>query len=281
MKTAVVLIFKAMLVFGSISVWGVVQLPCEFPVGGDWEFGKVPMACDVRPFHTQEFVVLQYGPILFDDTKSATEEGGRELYMSQMYPVTRDMARYYIRRRNPIVSKAEEEGFLHALFALVTQESVWTHYRKGEDGIVRSMRGDSLHGYGLMQIDDRFHTRDINKGKGIDLASNMLMGLDEYYANWVKSARAKCVKSKTDWQARARSAWSAYNGGPGKICRWNLRKNRHAKKDAGYRKNYIGKRWLNLVADIEAPAPLDVRCLAEGKRPCLAPARRLSTVENQ
>ena len=276
MKTALVLSFKAMLFFSSWSAQSA-QLPCGAKVGGEWDFGKVPSACDVRPFHTHDFVISQYGPILFEDARSA--DNGREAYMGQMYPVARDMAQYYIRRRNPAVTKAEEEAFAHAIYSVITQESMWTHYRRGEDGIVRSMRGDSLHGYGLMQIDDRFHTEDINKGKGVDLASNMLMGLDEYYANWVRSAGVRCVKSRTDWQARARSAWSAYNGGPGNICRWSRAKNRHAKKDASYKSNYLGKRWLALVADVNAPAALDVRCLAEGRRPCVVSGRQLSSAE--
>lgn len=276
MKTALGLVFKVILVFSAIAA-DAAQLPCGSPVGGDWDFGKVPKACDVSPFHTQDFVVSQYGPILFEDARSS--ENGREVYMNQMYPVARDMAQYYIRRRNPSVSKVEEDAFAHAIFSLVTQESVWTHYRRGEDGLVRSMRGDNLHGYGLMQIDDRYHTEDINKGKGVDLASNMLMGLDEYYANWVRSAGVSCVKSRTDWQARARSAWSAYNGGPGNICRWSKAKNRHAKKDASYKKNYLTKRWLTIVTDVNAPAALDVRCLAEGRRPCATRTRQLSNIE--
>jgi hypothetical protein len=105
----------------------------------------------------------------------------------------------------------------------------------------------------------------ILNGKAQDLIFNMSIGLDLYYASWVRSANISCVKSAGDYKSRARSAWSAYNGGSGSICRW-LRHN--TKMDQQYRSNYDSKPWLRYVKNEKAASRLDVRCLAEGKRPC-------------
>lgn len=191
--------------------------------------------------------------------------------MSEMYPVLRDIGLYYIHRRKPGVSPAEEEGFLAAFLTLATQESNWTHYRYGTDKIMRSMRGDSLHGYGLMQVDDRSHGVAVRSGKGVDLVFNAVYGLDVFYAEWVNSAHASCVSSSSDYKSRARSAWSAYNGGDGSICRWRNSKSPYAEADREFNRKYDARAWLSYVKDTKASAKLDVKCLAEGKRPCAAP----------
>jgi hypothetical protein len=244
-------------------------LTCASKIGGTWNFGSVPDACSVSPLQAQSTVRSQYGPVLFQD--KYTNATGRGEYMSEMYPTVRDMGSYYIHRRNPKVSPSEEDGFLQALFTLASQESEWTHYRLGKDGIVRFMRGDSLHGYGLMQIDDRAHATQVKDGQAVDLAGNMLLGLDQFYSNWVKSAKVACVKSPADYQSRARAAWAAYNGGAGSFCRWTNSKSKWAANDRGFYAHYTSHNWLAPVHDKKAPAPLNVRCLAEGKRPCAAP----------
>ncbi len=202
--------------------------------------------------------------MIFEDADSSL----RRQYMSELYPVARELGAYYLKRRNANVSPAEIEGFLAGFYALLHQETFWTHYRRGTDSLVRYMRGDSLHGYGIMQVDDRSHAVAINKGKGVDLIENMVYGLDVYYAAWTRSASASCVASTTNYVQRARAAWSAYNGGSGSICRWTNPNSAHASKDKGYYEKFTGRTWLSYVSNTDKAAKLDVVCLAEGTRPC-------------
>jgi hypothetical protein len=188
--------------------------------------------------------------------------------MSELFPVARELGKYYIKRRNPNVSQAETDGFLAGFFALLHQETIWTHYRRGQDQILRYMRGDSLHGFGIMQVDDRSHAVALNQGKGVDLVDNMIYGLDVYYAQWVRSANSSCVDSATNYEQRARAAWSAYNGGPRSICRWTDQSSPHASKDRNYISRYRSQTWLGLVTNRDAASKLNTICMAEGVRPC-------------
>lgn len=240
---------------------------CLSKVGGSWNYGQAPQACAVEPVQKTDVILSQFGPSLLLESQVASG-GERTRYMTDMYAILKAMGSYYIRRRDPHVSATEEENFLRALYALATQESVWSHYRRGKDGVVRYMRGDVLHGYGLMQIDDRSHIANIRNGKAQDLIFNMALGLDIFYAQWVRSATQSCVSNAGNWRSRARSAWSAYNGGPGSICRWANPKSAHAQKDIDYRTKYDNKPWLSVVSSTTQESKLNVKCMAEGVRPC-------------
>ena len=69
-----------------------------------------------------------------------------------------------------------------------------------------------------------------------------------------------------DWRARA--AYAAYNGGPGKICRWTKKKNTWARNDRGYWEKYQSQGWLKFVASADARSSVDVECLVEGGDRC-------------
>ena len=245
-----------------------VDLTCTNAIGGGWNFGTAPKSCNVSPLASTPLIKNQYGPILFDDAEATATE--RQKYLTKMYPVLRDVGRYYIYKRNPAVSAVEVNSFVEGLFTLANQESFWSHYRNGTDGVVRYMRGDSFHGHGMMQVDDRSHTAALKQGKGVDLVYNMMYGLDIFYDSWKKSATASCINSPMDYKNRTRAAWSAYNGGPGSICRW---KNKNTAGDQQFLAKYNAKSWLSFVADPKAPVAIDIKCLAEGVRPCALPGR--------
>ena len=240
------------------------QLSCTNSIGGQWNFGTAPRSCNVSPLASTNQIRDQYTSIFFKDEQPTDQ--GRQEYISSMFPILRDVGRYYIQRRNPSVTQIEMNYFVEGLFTLAHQESFWTHYRNGTDGIIRYMRGDNYHGHGMMQVDDRSHVDALKKGKGVDLIYNMMYGLDIFYAAWVRSASASCVNSASDYKNRARAAWSAYNGGPGSICRW---KTKNTAGDQQFLAKYNSKTWLKLVGDIKAPSSLNIKCLAEGVRPCL------------
>ena len=250
----------------SVPAWGAgaSSIPCARPLAGDWAFGTAPIACalDTR-LATVASVQAQYSPVIYND-----KVNDRERFMSELYPFLRDMASNYIHRRNAKVSAAEEEGFLRAVYALANQESYWSHYRVGKDGILRFMRGDSGHGFGMMQLDDRSHMAAIRQGKGQDLAYLVMMGLDTFYPGWVKSASVRCVGSSSDYHNRARAAWSAYNGGSGQICRWASSNSVYHHFDVDFNSRYNAMAWKSFVRDTRTSSKLNAKCLAEGKRPC-------------
>lgn len=242
-------------------------LSCLNRISGSWNFGNVPAACNVRTQQSPDEVQREYAQgAIFPDAQN--NDNSRSQYMTTMYAAVRDLGEYYMRRRNPGADGAEVSGFLRGLYALLTQETLWTHYRRGVDGIIRYMRGDQLYGYGIMQVDQRSHSAALKRGVGGDLIDNMLYGLDIFYSNWVKSATVSCVSSRTDYVARARAAWSAYNGGAGSICRWANSGSKYASFDRSYFSRYQSQPWLAFVQNMQAPASINVRCLAEGVRPC-------------
>lgn len=240
-----------------------ISLTCTQKVSGSWNFGVSPYACNVSPSMTQSTTTSQFSPAIFDHSKTLST--ARIEYMSNMYTLLRDMGTYYIKRRKPTVTTTETNAFLRGLYALAHQETFWTHYRKPVDGIIRYMRGDYDHGHGLMQIDDRSHIDALKEGKGVDLAYNIVYGLDIYYAAWVKAATAYCVGSSTNYISRARAAWSAYNGGPSRICRFY---SSPTSGDSSYYTKLTQKLWLNYVQSTTALTPFNVKCLIEGVRPC-------------
>lgn len=237
---------------------------------GAWDFGRAPGACNVKNHMEPASVNSQYKPIVFEESKTLSSE--RLRYMSDMYPILRDVGTYYLKKRKPTVSAAELNGFLEGLYTLANKESFWTHYRNVGDGVLRYMRGDNGHGHGVMQVDDNSHQVALSQGKGVDMVGNMIYGLDIFYKAWVNSATASCVSTASNYKARARSAWSAYNGGSAKLCRWTDARSPYASFDADFLKMYDAKAWQNFIKDKAALSPIDVKCLTEGLRPCGLPS---------
>jgi hypothetical protein len=244
------------------------SLSCLNEIGGSWSFAAAPSACDVSPMIDPSVIANEYSHVIYEDSSANLQS-----YLSHMYPLLRDIGKSYIHRRNPQVTDTEEKAFLEGLFTLAHQESFWTHYRHGADQVIRYMRGDALHGHGLMQVDDRSHVDALKQGRGVDLVYNIMFGLDIYYQAWVSAPQQSCLKSATDYQDRARAAWAAYNGGLGAICRW---RNNPSGGDRQYLSKILQKQWLQFVVDQNAPVLVDVQCLMLGQRPCLGQKPRLS-----
>lgn len=248
------------------------DLTCTSKIGGSWNFGTAPSACNVSPLISQAATRSQYAPLFFNDSAETSSE--RKEFLSEMFPLLRDVTTAYLIRKNPSVSPAELVGFLDGVYALAHQETYWTHYREGKDQVIRYMRGDYDHGHGMMQVDDRSHVDALRQGRGVDLVYNIVYGLDVYYKAWVKSATASCVSSATNYKSRARAAWAAYNGGSGKICRWTS----NTTGDKQYLAKFEQRTWLNYVQDTKAPVRVDVNCLMFNERPCVAPGAPLPPV---
>lgn len=258
---------------------------CTNKVGGTWTHGRAPSPCDASAFGPDSFVRGNYGGVIFNDAAaSATTE--RQRYMQAMYPVIRDASERYLRSRKPDVSTRELEAFQRGTFATLRQETFWSHYRDaqtatGQPWMLKMMRGDSGHGHGMMQVDDRYHFAQLQQGKGWNMMQNFTYAIDIYYDAW-QAAPAACLAGVTTptgtaaevdeyWRSRARSAWSAYNGGPTKVCRWQNPADANVAKDNGYRDNYDARLWLTDVADTATAAGIDVACLMDNGPQCPVP----------
>ncbi len=239
---------------------------CSSRQGGDWSFGRAPSICLVDHMQTQDFVKSQYDPILFKDSLSRTNE--RKRYITELNALAKEVARYYLQKRKPGVSEAEIAAFTKGLLTLMHQETVWSHYRRSTDGRVRYMRGDFGHGHGLMQVDDRSHQTALLQGKGADLIHNMMYGLDVFYGEWQRAPSQYCVNGPTDYKNRIRSAWAAYNGGPGRICRWTSTTGTYAHHDKDFLSKLNNQVFKNYVTTENKETALNVQCLSEGSRPC-------------
>lgn len=231
---------------------------CNNKSGGSWNFGRAPSVCDVDQFIDPGYVSAEYGPAIFDDAKEVTEERAR--YMSEVYGLIKDTARYYIESRKPDVSEEEVQQFIHAAYAIGHQESYWSHYRIPSNRRYQYMRGDYGHGHGMFQVDDRWHFTAINQGRGANLILNMIYSLEEYYDAWQRAPSMSCVNGEADWRARARAAYSAYNGGASRICRFTNPKDKWARNDEGFRLKYDDRSWERYVDDLDREGYLNIEC---------------------
>jgi len=222
---------------------------CPEQIGGNWAFGRAPYGCDVEVFGSADVVRTDFSAYIFDDAQPRDEE--RIRYMGELHAFLGDEAGAYMRSRKPAVTDAEINAWRHAVYTAAHQESFWTHYREaqiGGDPFLTMIRGDQGHGHGLMQIDDRYHTAAIDSGSGWRLDDNLIYALDIYYQGWQRAPGESCVIAATNWDQRARAAYSAYNGGPGQICRWTDPDDPWAQNDEGYYDKYTRQEWTLYVA---------------------------------
>ncbi|HEV6968404.1 hypothetical protein [Roseateles sp.] len=259
---------------------------CTNKVGGSWTHGRAPSGCDASAFGPDSFVRGNYAGVVFSDAAASLVDE-RKRYMQAMYPVIRDASERYLKSRKPAVSARELEAFQRGTYATLRQETFWSHYRDaqlsaGQPYLLKMMRGDSGHGHGMMQVDDRYHFVELQQGKGWNMMQNFTYAMDIYFDAW-EAAPAACLGGVTSptgtaaqvdeyWRGRARSAWSAYNGGPTKVCRWQNTADPNASKDNGYRDNYDNRLWLTDVADTAKAAAIDVACLMDNGPQCPVPA---------
>jgi hypothetical protein len=242
---------------------------CTGKVGGEWNFGRAPNGCDAASFGEDSALKHDYEAVVFDDGETRTTE--RKRYMQEMYAVIRDGSSYYFKKRKPNASAEELAAFQFMVLTVANQESYWSQYRMASDNKMKMMRGDSGHGHGMMQVDDRSHFDSINAGTGWSLAKNMAYGMDILFTNWEKAATTSCVGSSSNWENRTRAAWAAYNGGGAKLCRWTNSKDTWAQNDINFYNTYKNKAWAAFVTNFDQASNVNIACLIEGGENCLNP----------
>ncbi|MCO5143832.1 MAG: hypothetical protein M9962_12145 [Oligoflexia bacterium] len=251
---------------------------CENKVSGEWKFGSAPNGCDSNTYGQESSVWSLYSPLVMDERSSGLNQE-RKRYVGEMFVFLRDVADYYLLQRREKVQEQEKFEWRKAVMALAHQESYWSHYRISKvDHNLKLMRGDSLHGWGLVQIDDRWHSNMIKTAKAWELIGNLLYGLDMYFKFWEKAPSQACV-TDGNFQDRARSAYSMYNGGPSKGCRWNDSSDKWAKNDKGFLEKYSETAWMQEVPNKNIKSGVDVVCLIEGGSSCGSDGVVIDTTE--
>lgn len=233
------------------------QAPCVNNVGGTWRFGAAPDGCDSNSYGSDSKVNAKYSSLIFDENKNSREE--MERYVSNMGAFLNNISAIYIKQRKRNVSLEEIDAWKHAVLSMAHQESYWSHYRISKvDGRLKFMRGDYGHGYGLMQVDDRWHGEAISDGTAWDILPHALFSMDMFYKAWNLAGRASCV---TNLEERARSAYSMYNGGFTRSCRWTNSNDKWARNDKGFIEKYRAQKWSNYADLNEAKSDVNITCL--------------------
>ncbi|MBS1970427.1 MAG: SH3 domain-containing protein [Bdellovibrionales bacterium] len=241
---------------------------CNDRVGGEYNYGRAPQACNANAFGDDKYVTGNYGQLIYSDTAASTE---RSRYVDEMNAVIKEAAAYYLKKRKPTVSSTEVSWWVLGIQATASHESYWSHYRKATDARLKMMRGDYGHGHGMMQIDDRAHFPAVTNGTAWNLITNLTYAMDIFYKNWEKAPSQTCVKSATNYEARIRASWAAYNGGSGKICRWTDPNDKWAQNDKNFYTHYSKRLWEKYGTNPNKKASIDVACLIEKKENCPAP----------
>lgn len=241
---------------------------CSERVGGEYNYGRAPQACNASAFGEDKYVVNTYGKVIYSDTAATSE---RTRYVDEMNAVIKEAAAYYIKKRKPDVSATEVSWWTLGIQATASHESYWSHYRKATDTRLKMMRGDYGHGHGMMQIDDRAHFPAVSNGTAWNLITNLTYAMDIFYKNWEAAPKQTCVRTATNYEARIRAAWAAYNGGSNKICRWTNPNDKWAENDKNFYTHYSKRFWEKYNSNPSKKASIDVACLMEKKENCPAP----------
>lgn len=220
---------------------------CDSRQGGSWTVGRASSICLVDPFQQPSEVKSYWSQVTYDDAKynSSTTVKNQEnsRYSSEMNALVAGFAQKYYLKRKPTATSTEIDYWMKAVLAVSYHESIWTHYRKGEDGKMRMLRGDFGHGHGIMQVDDRWHFAYVQGGGAARIQDNLIYGLDLYYSLWTKAGSASCVGGSTNYLARTRATYSMYNGGEGNACRWTNTSHTWYKNDKNFWDHYQAQGW--------------------------------------
>lgn len=211
---------------------------CTHKLTGGGGFGRASFGCAMAP-ELASSLYHNYQNLTFNEKQSTTTENKR--FVEEMHAFITEFATAYLKRREPEATDEDMENWRQLILATAHQESFWTQYRLGKDGLFRFLRGDGGHGYGMMQVDDRWHKEFISSKKVFDLEQHMIYTLDMLY-DTRKDVLGKPCGGEQTGEAINRSIYSAYNGGPRSKCRWQ-QSSRWSQNDIGFYEKLSGKRW--------------------------------------
>lgn len=212
---------------------------CSQRLNGAWEFGRAPYGCVMSGMNTMNMMAA-YKDVVYNEANVSDAE--RKRFVQEMHSFITDYAIAYLKRREADASSDDIETWKQLILATAHQESYWTQYRYGSDRIFRFFRGDGGHGYGLMQIDDRWHKEFLASNQVYDLEKHLIYALDMLYEARKSTIKNPCGDSASGNNLN-RSIYSAYNGGPKSKCRWQSAGNKWSRNDKGFFDKLTGKAW--------------------------------------
>ena len=243
------------------------MLECDKSSGG---IGTWQGACDADQFGDISRIQLIYPKFAID--RRSDDPDAVKNYVTQVNSLVKQVAKAYLKQRKPDVSEAEVEAWQQAALAIAMHETFMSHYRIAKDGRYKLMTGDRLNSHGMMQVNQRYHaTRLDGLDSSFDLVGNIVTALDVYYTDgWKRVVEKPCFAPYNKaggakmFEARARGAYSAFNGGPDAVCRFTDSKSVHRGKDEGYYDKLKTKPWLQYVTQDMAPTGLKIEALMVG-----------------
>lgn len=157
--------------------------------------------------------------------------------LSKLYIALSELSQWYYLRNEPKATEHEVYVFKNAVFAKIEQEKLWKeHFSWDREHQVIS---DKNKKPGMMK---RFDFIDLNDRTSWLFVQKFIDGMEGYYYHWRKAVFSACVP-KGDVVARARSAFSSYQGGEDQACRWSDSYQLSAKIDVDFFKNFKQKSW--------------------------------------
>ena len=241
---------------------------------GGW--GALDLGCDADQFGDNDRIESIYPNFVYDRRfdGDAYQKHIRE-YITNMNNVIAKIAKEYYLQRIPDAKPATLAAWMRAAVAVGAHESMLSHYRIAEDGRYKLMTGDHLVSHGVMQVNQEYHAnKDLDSS--FDLVGNVVAGLDTYFVAWNNAIKESCwVNSngknpslETMLANRARSAYSAYNGGPGRLCRYTDTKNHWKENDTLFWTMYHDQPWMKYVTDPNKDTGLNIKCIINGDDLC-------------
>ena len=251
---------------------------CTNPDSSALAWGQAPTGCDADQFGDITRIQYIYGDYVFD-RRGSTDES-RAQYMTNMQNLIRKMAHDYYMAHKPQASKEGAAAFERAILTVSHQESFMSHYRIGPDGRYKLMTGDKNISHGVMQVNQNFFAGG-DLDSSFDLVGNITSALDTFMIQWDRAAEQDCYKQaiikivdgkkmpfKDQLEIRAQSAYSAYNGGPGAICRFADQDSPYKGHDDEFKSKFEEQRWARWNRDPKRPVKLNIKCLVEGDDLC-------------
>lgn len=245
---------------------------CNNPdVRGGW--GALKLGCDADQFGDVERIQSIYPMLVFD--RRNPDPAHLAEYLTNMNAIIRKVAHDYYLQRIPDAKPKTLEAFMRATVAMGAHESMMSHYRISADGNYKLMTGDHLVSHGVMQVNQNYHSNK-DYDTSFDLVGNVVGGLDEYFLAWNNALKQQCFwqsngakpSLETMLENRARSAYSAYNGGPSRLCRYTNTTSRFKEHDEDFRKNYHDQPVLKFITDQNRPSPVNTACILNGDDLC-------------
>ena len=234
-------------------------------------YGALDLGCDADQFGDVSRIKLVYPSLVMD--RRADDDAFKE-YITNVNSTIKTIAYKYYLARIPDAKPATLAYFTNVAVVVAAHESKLSHYRIAKDDRYKLMTGDHLVSHGIMQVNQNFHANK-ELDSSFDFVGNVVAGLDTYFNEWNRAVKASCFAGMNGkaptlermLQNRARSAYSAYNGGPGKLCRYSTPKMKFAAHDVAFLETLKTRPYLKWIKD-NRQAPVNVKCLMEGDTLC-------------